>query len=70
MTKTSAARRNRVKKQTPPPKPPTKDLPIRITGSMIDRIDALKDPMVPREPWVRKLLDEALTKLEQDGEEG
>jgi hypothetical protein len=42
------------------PTPPTKPVPIRIPPDMVARIDALKDPLIPREAYVRHLLDEAL----------
>jgi hypothetical protein len=38
----------------------TKPVPIRIPPEMVARIDALKDPLVPREAYVRALLDRAL----------
>jgi hypothetical protein len=38
----------------------TKAVPVRIPPEMVARIDALKDPLVPREPYVRALLDRAL----------
>jgi hypothetical protein len=33
---------------------------VRIPVEMGDRIDALKDPLAPREAYVRVLLDKAL----------
>jgi hypothetical protein len=38
----------------------TKPVPVRIPPEMVARIDALKGPLVPREPYVRHLLDRAL----------
>lgn len=37
-----------------------KALPVRITGDLLDRIDALRDPLVPRERYVRHLLTQAV----------
>jgi hypothetical protein len=37
-----------------------KPVPVRIPGEMVARIDALKDPLAPREAYVRVLLDKAL----------
>jgi hypothetical protein len=44
-----------------------KGVPIRITPELIDRIDEIKPDMIPREPFVRHLLDMALTMLEEEG---
>ena len=41
----------------PSPTPPAKPVPIRIPPEMVARIDALKDPLIPREAYVRHLLD-------------
>lgn len=35
-------------------------LPIRIPAEMVDRIDALRPELVPREAFVRALLEKAL----------
>jgi hypothetical protein len=37
-----------------------KPVPVRIPPEMVARIDALKGPLVPREAYVRHLLDRAL----------
>lgn len=42
-----------------------KPLPVRIPAEMVARIDALKHPLVPREAYVRDLLDKALTAQER-----
>lgn len=42
-------------------------IPIRITPDLIDRIDEIRPDMIPREPFVRHLLDIALTQLEEEG---
>ena len=47
------------------PDPHAKPVPIRIPPDMVARIDALKDPLIPREAYVRHLLDQALTALER-----
>lgn len=46
--------------------PPRKDLPVRITGDLLDRIDAVRPDMIPREPYIRHLLDEQLKLLEEE----
>jgi hypothetical protein len=43
---------------TSPARP--KAVPVRIPGEMVARIDALKDPLIPREAYVRHLLEKAL----------
>jgi hypothetical protein len=40
---------------------PTKPVPVRIPPDMVRRIDALKGDLVPREAYVRHLLDKALS---------
>lgn len=37
---------------------------VRIDLDLIDRIDAVKDEMVPRDPFIRKLLEQRLDQLE------
>jgi hypothetical protein len=37
-----------------------KPVPVRIPPEMVARIDALKGPLVPRERYVRHLLERAL----------
>ena len=39
---------------------PTKPVPVRIPPEMVRRIDALKGELVPREAYIRHLLDKAL----------
>jgi hypothetical protein len=43
----------------------TKPVPVRIPPGMVRRIDALKGELVPREAYVRHLLDKALTAEER-----
>jgi hypothetical protein len=38
----------------------TRPVPVRIPPEMVARIDALKGPLVPRERYVRHLLERAL----------
>ena len=38
----------------------TKPVPVRIPAEMVARIDALKNELVPREAYVRHLLEKAL----------
>ena len=37
-----------------------KSLPVRITAEQVERIDRLRGPLVPRERYVRWLLERAL----------
>ena len=46
-------------------KPKPKAVPIRLPAEMVARVDKLRDPLVPREPFVRDLLDKALTARER-----
>jgi hypothetical protein len=36
-----------------------KPLMVRIPAELVDRIDATRDPLVPRERWIRALLEAA-----------
>ncbi len=49
---------------------PTKPVPIRVPGEMVRRIDALKHHLVPREAYVRELLDKALRAEERKAKRG
>lgn len=51
------------------PKPPTPTIPIRITGDLIDRVDAHRPALIPREPYIRQLLSERLDQMDQGGED-
>lgn len=42
-------------------------LPVRITPELLDRIDAVRPDLIPREPFVRHLIDLALQELEEEG---
>lgn len=44
----------------PPPASRPKAVPVRIPPDMVARIDALKGELVPREAYVRHLLEKAL----------
>jgi hypothetical protein len=44
----------------PTPKAQPKAVPVRIPAEMVARIDAVKGELVPREAYVRHLLDNAL----------
>jgi hypothetical protein len=46
----------------------TKPLPVRIPREMVARIDRLRDPLIPREAFVRRLLDKALAAEERKAE--
>lgn len=66
MTSKTSGRGGGVKKRRrrQPEKPPTPTVPIRITGDLIDRIDAIRPEMIPREPFTRHLLGTALDAVE------
>ena len=42
-----------------------KPLPVRIPAEMVARIDKLRPDLVPREAFVRKLLDQVLSAEER-----
>ena len=42
-------------------------IPIRISPELIDRIDAIRPDLIPREPFVRHILDLGLQQLEEEG---
>jgi hypothetical protein len=42
-------------------------VPIRVTPDLIDRIDEIRPDMIPREPFVRHLLEMALAIVEEEG---
>ena len=44
---------------------PDKPLPVRLPAEMVARIDRLRPPLVPREAYVRDLLDKALKAQER-----
>lgn len=44
---------------------PSKPVPVRIPAEMVARIDAVKDPLIPREAFVRALIEKALQPLER-----
>ncbi len=43
-----------------------KGVPILLRPEMVARIDALRDPLVPRAAFVKDLIDKALKILEQE----
>lgn len=65
--KSETARKRRRRRQAPPPPTPTRL--VRISGDLIDRVDAVRPEMIPREPFIRHLLDEKLKEYEQEEEE-
>jgi hypothetical protein len=49
------------------PKPiPEKGVPIQLPKAIIERIDAVRDPLIPRQAFVRDLVDKALRQLEEE----
>lgn len=55
----------RAKQPTPPPRPAF--LPVRITAAQVDRIDAIRPDMIPREPFIRHVLDIGIEHMEEEG---
>jgi hypothetical protein len=43
----------------------TKPLPVRLPPELVARIDRVRDPLIPREAFVRRLLDKALSAEEK-----
>jgi metal-responsive CopG/Arc/MetJ family transcriptional regulator len=37
---------------------------VRVDIDLLDRIDDIKDEMVPRDPFIRKLLEQAVEQIE------
>jgi hypothetical protein len=48
-----------------PPVAHVRGVPIHLPGDMVRRIDAIKDPLVPRAAFVTDLIDEALRAHEE-----
>lgn len=66
---TNRKRADAVRAESESNKPvPPKGVPILIPADMIERIDAVKDPMIPRSRYVRKMLDDQLRILEHSAE--
>lgn len=63
-TKRGGNVKKRTRKPPPPPRPP---VPIRVPTELVERIDATRDPLIPREPYVRWLIEVALDKIEEEG---
>ena len=42
-------------------------LPIRISPDLLDRVDAIRPDQIPREPFIRYILDLGLKQLEDEG---
>jgi len=55
----------KAKQPAPPPRPAF--LPVRITAEQIDRIDSIRPDMIPREPFIRHVLDIGIETLENEG---
>lgn len=44
-------------------------VPIRMTADLVERVDARRPALIPREPFIRQMLSDYLDQLEeQDGE--
>jgi len=66
--KTSQQRGGKLKSAPPKHEQVTRiPIPIRITPDLIDRIDAIRPDLIPREPFVRHILDLGLKQLEEEG---
>lgn len=63
-TKVKSRRGGNLKAVPSKPRPP---VPIRIPPDMVDRIDAVRDELIPREPYVRWLVELGLTQVEDEG---
>lgn len=37
---------------------------VRIDIDLIERIDDIKDPLIPRDPWIRQVLEQEVERLE------
>jgi hypothetical protein len=46
---------------------PVKAVPIRLTAELQARVDAVRPDMIPREPFVRHLIEVGLERLEEEG---
>lgn len=56
-----SGRGGKLKKQPTPPREP---LPVRMTGPLLDRIDNVRPEMIPREPFIRHLVELGLKEYE------
>lgn len=63
----SQSRGGKVKKRKHQPPPRPAFLPVRITAEQIDKIDAIRPDMIPREPFIRHVLDIGIETLENEG---
>jgi len=55
---------SKTKKQEPAMRVP---LPVRITPDLLDRIDEVRPDLIPREPYVRHLIELGLDLVESEG---
>ena len=46
---------------------PSKGVPIRLTAELQARVDEVRPDMIPREPFVRHLIELGLERLEEQG---
>lgn len=58
-----SGRGGKLKKQPPPPR---QALPVRITGPLLDRVDDVRPELVPREPFIRHLIEIGLEEYEDE----
>lgn len=66
-TTKKSQRGGKVAGKPPAPKQQSQQfIPIRIPLDLIERIDAIKPDMIPREPYVRHLLDLIVTDMEEE----
>jgi len=69
--KPNMTRANKVRAILETGKPiPAKGVPVLIPAAIIARIDAVKDPLIPRTAFVRDLVDKALRIHEQGAQQG
>jgi hypothetical protein len=46
---------------------PVKYLPIRLTPDLLEKVDNVRPDMIPREPFVRHLIELGIQRLEEEG---
>jgi hypothetical protein len=44
-------------------------VPVRLNAELVDRVDAIRPAMLPREPYIRQLLSDYLDILEEQAGE-
>ena len=65
----SAPEPNRAARRAKPKHAATAMLPVRISGDLLNRIDAIKPEHLPREPFIRYVLDIGIKTFEEEEDE-